>query len=89
MRGQRLTFWILYLPPLVWLGAFLLAPLALMAAFSFRADVRGVHRAGLRFVSMARRHERLLRDFLMDRRLRALALEPARWSDWLRAVLRR
>ena len=41
MRGQRLTFWILYLPPLVWLGAFLLAPLALMAAFSFRADVRG------------------------------------------------
>ena len=41
MRGQRLTFWILYLPPLLWLGAFLLAPLALMAAFSFRADVRG------------------------------------------------
>ena len=41
MRGQRLTFWILYLPPLLWLAAFLLAPLALMAAFSFRADVRG------------------------------------------------
>ncbi len=41
MRGQRLTFWILYLPPLAWLAAFLLAPLALMAAFSFRADVRG------------------------------------------------
>ena len=41
MSGRRLTFWILYLPPVVWLGAFLLAPLALMAAFSFRADVRG------------------------------------------------
>jgi spermidine/putrescine transport system permease protein len=41
MPGRRLTFWILYLPPVVWLGAFLLAPLALMAAFSFRADMRG------------------------------------------------
>jgi c-di-GMP-binding flagellar brake protein YcgR len=55
----------------------------------FRGDVRGVHRSGLRFVSMARRHQQLLRDFLMDRRLRALALAPDCWSDWLRAVWRR
>ncbi|MGQ0601747.1 MAG: ABC transporter permease [Anaerolineales bacterium] len=41
MFDRRTTFWILYLPPLLWLGAFFLAPLALMAAFSFRADMRG------------------------------------------------
>ena len=41
MLDRRSTFWILYLPPLLWLGAFFLAPLALMAAFSFRADMRG------------------------------------------------
>jgi len=41
MLDRRTTFWILYLPPLLWLGAFFLAPLALMAAFSFRADMRG------------------------------------------------
>ncbi|HNC91494.1 MAG TPA: ABC transporter permease [Anaerolineales bacterium] len=44
-RGRKLdrqsTFWFLYLPPLVWLGLFFLAPLLLMAAFSFRADSYG------------------------------------------------
>ena len=38
---RRATFWILYLPPLLWLGAFFLIPLLLMFAFSFRADMRG------------------------------------------------
>jgi spermidine/putrescine transport system permease protein len=38
---RRSTFWILCLPPLVWLGLFFLAPLVLMAAFSFRADLKG------------------------------------------------
>jgi len=41
MLDRRTTFWALYLLPLFWLGAFFLVPLALMAAFSFRADVRG------------------------------------------------
>lgn len=41
MLDRRSTFRLLSLPPLVWLGAFLLVPLALMAAFSFRADLRG------------------------------------------------
>ena len=44
-RGGRLdrrsTFWILYLPPLIWLGLFFLVPILLMAAFSFRADTYG------------------------------------------------
>ncbi|HNB88692.1 MAG TPA: ABC transporter permease [Anaerolineales bacterium] len=44
-RGRKLdrqsTFWFLYLPPLIWLGLFFLAPLLLMAAFSFRADSYG------------------------------------------------
>jgi spermidine/putrescine transport system permease protein len=31
----------LYLPPLLWLGAFFLIPLLLMFAFSFRPDMRG------------------------------------------------
>jgi spermidine/putrescine transport system permease protein len=35
------TFWILYLPPLIWLGLFFLIPILLMAAFSFRADTYG------------------------------------------------
>src|SRR5262245_8861236 len=53
---------------------------------SFRA---GVHRAGLRFVGMARRHERLLRDFLVDRRLRALEPRPPRRiAHWLRRLAR-
>lgn len=41
MPGRRATFWALALPPAVWLAAFLLAPLLLMAALSFRADLRG------------------------------------------------
>ena len=39
--GRRATFWALALPPSLWLAAFLLAPLLLMAAISFRADLRG------------------------------------------------
>ncbi len=31
----------MYLPPLLWLGVFFLVPLALMAAFSFHADLKG------------------------------------------------
>ena len=38
---RRATFWILYLPPLLWLGAFFLIPLLLMLAYSFRPDMRG------------------------------------------------
>ncbi len=38
---RRTTFWFLYIPPLVWLGAFFLIPLALMFAYSFRPDMRG------------------------------------------------
>src|SRR5262245_24901513 len=41
MFDRRTTFWALYLPPLLWLGAFLVVPLGLMAAFSFRVDSRG------------------------------------------------
>jgi spermidine/putrescine transport system permease protein len=41
MLDRRATFWPLVLPPLLWLGAFFLAPLALMAAFSLRADMQG------------------------------------------------
>ncbi len=38
---RRATFWALYLPPLLWLGVFFVLPLVVMAAFSFRADLRG------------------------------------------------
>src|SRR5262245_57282311 len=38
---RRATFWILYLPPLFWLGAFFLVPLLLMLVYSFRPDMRG------------------------------------------------
>lgn len=38
---RRATFWFIYLPPLFWLTAFLVLPVLLMAAFSFRADMRG------------------------------------------------
>ena len=38
---RRVTFWALYLPPLLWLGVFFLVPLALMATFSFHADLKG------------------------------------------------
>ena len=41
MLDRRATFWVLYLPPLLWLGAFFVVPLVLMAAFSFRADLKG------------------------------------------------
>ncbi len=41
MNNRRAAFWLLYLPPVFWLGAFFVAPLLLMAAFSFRADIRG------------------------------------------------
>src|SRR5574341_158033 len=41
MLSRRTTFWLLYLPPLIWLAAFFVAPLLLMAAFSLRADARG------------------------------------------------
>ena len=41
MFDRRTTFWALYVPPLLWLGAFFLIPLALMVAFSFRADMSG------------------------------------------------
>ena len=39
--GRRLAFLGLYLPPVAWLVLFLVAPIALMAAFSFRPDLRG------------------------------------------------
>jgi len=38
---RRRTFWGLVLPPGLWLVAFLLVPLTLMAAFSSRGDMRG------------------------------------------------
>ena len=38
---RRATFPFLYIPPLLWLGVFFVAPLAIMFAFSFRADMRG------------------------------------------------
>src|SRR5258708_24439889 len=41
MFGKRITFWIFNLTPLLWLGLFFVAPLVLMAAISFRADIRG------------------------------------------------
>ena len=39
--GSRVAFLALYLPPVVWLLLFLVAPLLLMAAYSFRPDLRG------------------------------------------------
>src|SRR5512134_3095830 len=41
MLDRRKTFWLLYLPPLLWLGLFFVAPLLLMAGFSLRADAGG------------------------------------------------
>ncbi len=41
MFDRRATFWILFLVPLLWLGAFFLSPLILMTAFSFRPDISG------------------------------------------------
>jgi c-di-GMP-binding flagellar brake protein YcgR len=59
------------------------------AETQFEEIERGVHRAGLRFLGMAHKHERLLRDYLMDRRLRALELAPPSWRARLRALLDR
>lgn len=41
MLDKRRTFWILSLPPLIWLTVLFLLPLVMMAAFSFRADSHG------------------------------------------------
>ncbi len=41
MLGRRGAFWLLSLPPFLWLAAFFVVPVVLMAAFSFRADLRG------------------------------------------------
>lgn len=38
---RRATFWFIYLPPLLWLSLFFVLPVLLMAAFSFRSDIRG------------------------------------------------
>jgi spermidine/putrescine transport system permease protein len=38
---RRATFWFIYFPPVLWLGLFFLLPVLLMAAFSFRPDMRG------------------------------------------------
>ncbi|HEX8993408.1 MAG TPA: ABC transporter permease [Anaerolineales bacterium] len=35
---RRLAFWVLFVPPLLWLGLFFVAPLVLMAIFSFAPD---------------------------------------------------
>jgi hypothetical protein len=52
------------------------------AETQFSSVKRGVHEAGLRFVAMAPRHVGLVRDFLLDRRLRALG-RPS-WTARLR-----
>jgi hypothetical protein len=59
------------------------------ARTQFQEDERGVHRAGLHFVAMAGRHRRLLHDFLMDCRLRALTEQRISWWGRLAAALRR
>jgi hypothetical protein len=51
------------------------------AETQFSTVERGVHRAGMRFLAMAPKHVGLVRDFLMDRRLRALARRS--WRAWL------
>ena len=38
---RRATFWLIYLPPVFWLAAFLVLPVLFMALFSFRPDMRG------------------------------------------------
>jgi spermidine/putrescine transport system permease protein len=48
-RDRSSTFWILYLPPLIWLGLFFLIPIILMAAFSFRSDTYGALFDGWKF----------------------------------------
>lgn len=39
MLGRRSTFWLLSVPPLLWLLLFFAAPLVLMGAMSFREDI--------------------------------------------------
>jgi hypothetical protein len=83
-------------PPRVHLGQVVAVELALPgsgetiwaeATTQFESFQAGVHRAGLRFVAMARRHERMLHDYLVDRRLRALEPRPPRrFKDWLRRL---
>lgn len=41
MRARRAIFWVLYLPPVFWVGLFFIVPLVLMFALSFRADMQG------------------------------------------------
>jgi spermidine/putrescine transport system permease protein len=41
MLDRRGTFWILALPPMIFLGIFFLTPLLLMAVFSLRPDLNG------------------------------------------------
>ena len=41
MFDRRVTYWALYVLPVLWLGIFFIAPLVLMAAYSLRADMRG------------------------------------------------
>ena len=38
---RRATFWLIYLPPLLWLLLFLVLPVVLMGGFSLRPDMRG------------------------------------------------
>src|SRR5512135_2042907 len=38
---RRVAFWILFIPPIIWLGLFFVAPLVLMAFFSFSPDMSG------------------------------------------------
>jgi c-di-GMP-binding flagellar brake protein YcgR len=59
------------------------------AETQFESIDRGVHRAGLRFLGMAHKHQRLLHDYLMDRRLRALELAPPSLRARLRALINR
>lgn len=59
------------------------------AVTRFAAVDDGVQRAGLRFSGMAQRHERLLHDYLMDRRLRALQVAQRTWVDRLRTLVGR
>ena len=39
--SRRLTFWLLYWPPVIWLVLFFIAPVLLMLLLSFRADLQG------------------------------------------------
>ncbi len=43
---RRVAFWILFLPPIIWLGLFFVVPLLLMALFSFSPQTSGSLFAG-------------------------------------------